>query len=162
MSSSILSIRSSSIEDVPLILEFIKSLALYEKLSHKVVATEDKLRETLFGKTPAAHVIIGEINGKAEGFALYFYSYSTFLGQKGLYLEDLYVNKQTRGHGLGKALIFHLAQKAYTEGCGRMDWSVLDWNTASIEFYESLGANAQSEWIGYRLDHSALKIISEK
>lgn len=157
-----LSIRSARVEDVPLILAFIKALAEYEKLLHEVVATEEALKETLFGKNPAAHVIIGEINGKPSGFALYFHTYSTFLGRSGIYLEDIFVYGKARGSGLGKALILHLADKAYEEGCGRMDWAVLNWNTPSIDFYESLGAKAQKKWTGYRLDRAALKMLAGK
>ncbi len=157
-----LSIRSAKVKDVPLILTFIKALAEYEKLLHEVVATEETLKESLFGNNPVAHVIIGEINGRPSGFALYFYTFSTFLGRSGIYLEDLYVYRENRGSGLGKALILHLADKAYEEGCGRLDWAVLDWNTPSIKFYESLGAKAQEDWTGYRLDRPALKQLTGK
>jgi len=161
MSSVEISIRPALRDDVPLILTFIRSLAEYEKLLHEVVATETALEKTLFGEKPIAYVVIGELNGKPSGFALYFYNYSTFLGRPGLYLEDLFVNPESRGSGLGMALILYLAQQAYEAGCGRMDWAVLDWNTPSIDFYDSLGAKPQSEWTGYRLDRAAMeKLLS--
>lgn len=162
MSLSALAIRSATPDDLSLILRFIKGLAEYEKLSHEVVATEEDLRKSLFGDRPVAYVIIGEIEGVASGFALYFYNYSTFLGRPGIYLEDLFVNRDSRGRGLGKALILHLAHMAYAQGCGRMEWAVLNWNKPSIEFYESLGAEAQDEWTGYRLDRSALGLLQPK
>lgn len=160
MSLDQLTIRPAKVEDVSLILTFIRALAEYEKLLHEVVATEEILKETLFGKKAVAHVIIGEINEIPSGFALYFYNYSTFLGRPGIYLEDLFVSGENRGSGLGKALILHLAAKAYEEGCGRLDWAVLNWNIPSIEFYESLGAIAQDGWTGYRMDRSALKLLN--
>ncbi len=159
MASETLSMRPATVQDVPLILSLIKALAEYEKLLHEVVATEQGLQESLFGTTPVAHVIIGEIDGEAAGFALYFLNYSTFLGRPGIYLEDLFVLPESRGTGLGKALILHLAKKAYHEGFGRMDWAVLNWNTPAIQFYDSLGAIPQDEWTGYRLDRSALKAL---
>ncbi len=162
MASSSLTIRPAKADDVSLISRFIKDLADYEKLSHEVVATEKSLSETLFGSKPVAQVIIGEIDGTPSGFALYFYTYSTFLGRSGIYLEDLFVREQNRGCGLGRALIVHLAEEAYKQGCGRMDWAVLNWNRPSIDFYQSLGAKAQDEWTGYRLDRMALKELSEQ
>lgn len=160
MTSKTLSIRPATEHDVTLILHFIKALAEYEKLLHEVVATEQMLHESLFGPTPGAHVVIGEIGGEPAGFALYFYNYSTFLGRQGFYLEDLFVLPECRGYGLGKALILHLANIAYREGYGRMNWAVLNWNFPAIEFYDSLGAKSQDEWTGYRLDRSALKKLS--
>ncbi len=157
MPDTSLIIRPAEVEDVPVILRFIRALAEYEKLLHEVVATEESLLETLFGERPVAHVLIGEVNGVALGFALYFYNYSTFLGRPGIYLEDLFVKQDSRGRGLGKALILHLAAMAYEEGCGRLDWAVLDWNTPSIKFYQSLGAKAQDGWTGYRLERDALR-----
>lgn len=157
MSRRQVTIRPATAQDVALILRFIRDLAEYEKLLHEVVATEDILRDTLFGSQPVAQVLIGEIDGTPAGFALYFYNYSTFLGRPGIYLEDLFVSPESRGSGLGKALLLHLAVKAYDEGCGRLDWAVLDWNTPSIDFYLSLGAQPQEGWTGYRLDREALK-----
>ena len=147
-------IRSATPADVPLILSFIRGLAVYEKLAHEVVATEAALQRTLFGSppargepvAPAAHVVIAEVNGVPVGFALYFFNYSTFLAQPGLYLEDLFVKPEFRGQGTGKALLLHLAKIANARGCGRMEWSVLDWNEPAIKFYESLGAKRMKEW----------------
>ncbi len=150
------SIRTASIADVPLILEFIRGLADYEKLSHEVVATEAALRATLFGSPPAAHVVIAEVDGRPAGFALYFFNYSTFLAKPGLYLEDLFVKPEFRGAGTGKALLLHLAKIANARGCGRMEWSVLDWNEPAIKFYEALGARRMTEWQICRLTGPAL------
>ncbi|MBL4801340.1 MAG: GNAT family N-acetyltransferase [Emcibacter sp.] len=159
---SSLTIRAGTVNDVPVILSFIIGLAEYENLSHEVVATEASLKESLFCDQPIAHVIIGEVNEVPSGFALYFYNYSSFLSRKGIYLEDLFVNSDRRGCGLGKALLLHLAHKAYEEGCGRMEWAVLNWNKPSIEFYQSLGAKAQDGWTGYRLDHSDLSALQTR
>lgn len=150
------SLRSATVNDVPLILDFIRGLADYEKLAHEVVATEDALRRTLFGSPPAAHVVIAEVGGQPAGFALYFFNYSTFLAQPGLYLEDLFVKPAFRGHGTGKALLLHLARLANARGCGRMEWSVLDWNEPAIKFYESIGARRMREWQICRLTGPAL------
>lgn len=150
------SIRTASIADVPLILEFIRGLADYEKLSHEVVATEAALRATLFGSPPAAHVVIAEVDGRPAGFALYFFNYSTFLAKPGLYLEDLFVKPEFRGAGTGKALLLHLAKIANARGCGRMEWSVLDWNEPAIKFYDALGARRMTEWQICRLTGPAL------
>lgn len=155
-----INLRPATVVDVPLILRFIRDLGAYEKMSDEVVVTEDDLRKTLFDGTPKAHVVIGEVDGKAQGFALYFYNYSTFVGRAGLYLEDLFVTKESRGQGLGKALILHLAEIAAKEGCGRMEWAVLNWNAPSIEFYKSLGAKPLEDWTGYRLDHKALGALT--
>lgn len=140
------SLRSATVADVPLILDFIRGLADYEKLAHEVIATEDALRRTLFGSPPAAHVVIAEVGGQPAGFALYFFNYSTFLAKPGLYLEDLFVKPEFRGSGTGKALLLHLAKIANTRDCGRMEWSVLDWNEPAIKFYESIGARRMKEW----------------
>lgn len=150
------SLRSATVADVPLILNFIQGLADYEKLAHEVVATEDALRRTLFGSPPAAHVVIAEVDGQPAGFALYFFNYSTFLAQPGLYLEDLFVKPEFRGHGVGKSLLLHLAKLANARGCGRMEWSVLDWNQPAIAFYERLGARRMKEWQICRLTGEAL------
>jgi len=143
-------------KDLPVILNFIKKLADYEKLSHEVVATESKLKETLFSKTPLAHVIFAAVDGEKYGFSLYFYKYSTFLAQPTLHLEDLFVLPEHRGKGIGKALLLHLVETAKKQGCGRMEWDVLDWNKSAIDFYESLGANAMKDWFTYRLSSEAL------
>jgi GNAT superfamily N-acetyltransferase len=149
-------LRSATIDDIPLILGFIRDLAAYEKLSGEFVATEEKLRTTLFAEPPAAHVVIAEVDGQPAGFALYFFNYSTFLAQPGLYLEDLFVKPEHRGRGIGKALLLHLAKIAHQRGCGRMEWTVLDWNESAIAFYESLGARRRREWQLCRLTGDAL------
>lgn len=154
-----LTIRPADQTDISLILQFIRDLAAYEKLAHEVAATEAQLAHTLFppgDAAPAAHVIIAEINGQPAGFALYFFNYSTFLARPGLYLEDLFVAEACRGRGIGKALLLHLAQLANARGCGRMEWSVLDWNQPAIEFYESIGARRMREWQICRLTGPAL------
>jgi len=157
-------IRSAAPADVPLILGFIRGLADYEKLSHEVEATEEKLRATLFpptGTTAAAECVLAfDDGGSGEdpaGFAIYFYTYSTFLAKPGLYLEDLFVWPEKRGRGFGKALILHLAKLANQRGCGRMEWSVLDWNSPAIAFYESLGAKRMTDWTICRLTGSELE-----
>lgn len=144
-------IRAASEADVPLILTLIKDLARYEKLLDQVVATEAILQESLFGPAPAAEVIIGSVQGNPVGYALFFQSFSTFLGKSGMYIEDLYVQKAHRGKGLGKALLMHVAELAVKRGCKRLEWSVLDWNEPAIRFYESLGAVPMSGWTLYRL-----------
>jgi GNAT superfamily N-acetyltransferase len=149
-------IRTATVADVPLILDFIRGLAVYEKLAHEVVATDATLRQTLFGATPAAQVVIAEVNGQPAGFALYFFNYSTFLAKPGLYLEDLFVKPEFRGAGIGKTLLLHLAKIANSRGCGRMEWSVLDWNEPAIKFYDSLGARRMNEWKICRLTGPAL------
>jgi GNAT superfamily N-acetyltransferase len=150
------SIRTATATDVPLILDFIRGLAVYEKLAHEVIATEATLRDTLFSATPAAQVVIAEVDGQPAGFALYFFNYSTFLAKPGLYLEDLFVKPEFRGAGTGKALLLHLAKIANARGCGRMEWTVLDWNEPAIKFYDSLGARRMNEWKICRLTGPAL------
>lgn len=142
--------------DVSTILSLIKGLAEYEKLAHEAVATEEDLRETLFGKKKFAEVIIGEENGTPVGFALFFHNYSTFLGKPGIYLEDLFVEPEHRGKGYGKALLTHLASLAVERNCGRLEWSVLDWNEPAIGFYKSLGAVPMKGWSVFRLTGEAL------
>ena len=144
-------IRPATEGDAPLILDFIKKLAVYEKLAHKVTATEDILRETLFGERRYAEVIIGYHLGEPVGFALFFHNYSTFLGKPGIYLEDLFVDEEHRGKGYGKALLAHLAKLAKERDCGRLEWAVLDWNEGAIRFYRRLGAQAKHEWTVFRL-----------
>jgi GNAT superfamily N-acetyltransferase len=143
------SIRAATRADVPLILEFIRGLADYEKLLPEVEATGDQLARTLFpagGEAPAAYCVLLFAGDAPAGFALFFFNYSTFLARPGLYLEDLFVKPGFRGRGFGKALLLHLAKLANARGCGRMEWSVLDWNQPAIEFYESLGARRMKEW----------------
>lgn len=149
-------LRNATVADVPLILRFIRGLAEYERLAHEVVATEASLRDTLFGESPAAHVLLAELEGAPAGFALYFFNYSTFLGQPGLYLEDLFVDPSRRGRGVGRALLTQLASIAEARGCGRMEWSVLDWNVDAIGFYRRLGAEGMSEWTVHRVTGEAL------
>jgi GNAT superfamily N-acetyltransferase len=155
-----LSIRAASEEDVPLILAFIRELAEYERLSREVVATEDVLRTWLFGERPVAEVMIGESGGDPAGFALFFHNFSTFLGKPGIYLEDLFVRPEFRGRGVGYALLVRLAHLAKERGCGRLEWSVLDWNEPSIGFYEALGAVPMEEWTVYRLTGEALEDLA--
>ena len=152
-------IRSARPDDVPLILEFIRGLADYEKLTDGVEATEGKLRRTLFPEDPrtaAAHCVLAFADEIPAGFALYFFNYSTFLAKPGLYLEDLFVKPEFRGNGIGKALLLHLAKIANARGCGRMEWTVLDWNQPAIDFYEKLGARRMREWQVCRLTGAAL------
>lgn len=149
-------LRSATVEDVPSILGFIIELAEYEKLAHEVVATEDTLRETLFGPTPYAQVIIAELAGVAVGYALFFHNFSTFTGRPGIYLEDLYVQPQYRGRGFGKLLLAYLARKAVDMNCTRVEWSVLDWNQPAIDFYRSIGALPMDGWTVQRLDGDRL------
>ena len=150
-------IRQASEADVPLILRFIRALAEYEKLSHKVVATEESLRRTLFGNPRFAEVILGYEDGEPAGFALFFHNYSTFLGRPGIYLEDLFVDPDRRGRGYGKALLAHFARLARDRDCGRVEWAVLDWNAPSIQFYKRLGAVPLDDWIIFRLTGEALE-----
>jgi GNAT superfamily N-acetyltransferase len=151
-------IRSATAADVPLILGFIRGLADYEKMLPEVEATEEKLRATLFPAEgrPAAECVLAFADAAPAGFALFFHNYSTFLAKPGLYLEDLFVRPELRGHGIGKALLLHLARLANARGCGRMEWSVLDWNAPAIAFYESLGARRLKEWQICRLTGEAL------
>jgi len=157
-----LSIRSATVEDLPVILAFIRGLADYEKLTHEVEATEEKLSATLFPSNgrPAAECVFAHLGGAPAGFALFFHNYSTFLAKPGLYLEDLFVKPELRGRGIGRALLRHLAKLANARGCGRMEWSVLDWNQPAIEFYESIGARRMTEWQICRLTGDALKRLA--
>jgi GNAT superfamily N-acetyltransferase len=157
-----LHIRSAQPDDVGLIIGFIRELAEYEKLSDQVVADPAQMREHLFGARPFAEVLIGEVDGAAAGFALFFHNYSTFLGKPGIYLEDLYVRSSARGTGLGTALLGKLASLAVERGCGRLEWSVLDWNEPAIDFYKRLGAQPLDDWTQYRLTGPALHVLSQK
>ncbi len=153
-------IRSATRADVPLILQCIRDLAAYEKLSHEVEATEAQLARTLFpadGTAPAAHCLLAFVGDTPAGFAIYFFNYSTFLAKPGLYLEDLFVKPEFRGRGAGKGLLLHLAGIANARGCGRMEWAVLDWNESAVRFYESLGARRLPEWQVCRLTGAALQ-----
>jgi RimJ/RimL family protein N-acetyltransferase len=155
-----LRIRPATREDTDLILHFVRELAVYEKAEDLVKATRDHVHRTLFCERPTVHCIICEQGDTPVGFAVYFFNYSTWQGQHGLYLEDLYVSPEHRGKGAGKAMLRHLARVAVDSDCGRFEWSVLDWNTPSIAFYESLGAQPQKEWIRYRLTGQALKDLA--
>ncbi|MGB7213421.1 MAG: GNAT family N-acetyltransferase [Gemmatimonadales bacterium] len=157
-----LSLRSATSADVPLILRLIQGLADYERLTHECVATEERLRATLFGPTPEAEVVVALEDGEGVGFALFFHNYSTFLAQRGLYLEDLFVLPEYRSKGIGKALLRHLAQLAVERGCGRFEWSVLDWNEPAIRFYGSLGAVPMADWTVYRLTGDALRRMASR
>jgi GNAT superfamily N-acetyltransferase len=149
-------IRAAVRSDIPLILAFIRELAAYEKLADEVVATEEGLAATLFGSEPRAEVLIADVDGAASGFALFFHNYSTFLGQAGIYLEDLFVRPEHRGRGVGRALLAHLAALATQRGCGRLEWAVLDWNVDALGFYRRIGATPMSDWTTYRLAGEAL------
>jgi len=154
-------IRAAAESDVPLIFSFIKKLAAYERLSHEVVATEARLRETLFGSLRTAEVAIGYCEGKPVSFVLFFHNYSTFLGRPGLYIEDLFVDEAYRRRGFGRALLLYVAQLANERRCGRLEWAVLDWNEPAISFYKKLGAVAMNEWTIYRVTGEALKKLAE-
>ena len=153
-------LRQAQIADVPQILSFVRELAEYEKLAHEAVADEATLAAQLFGDHPAAEVVIAEVDGQPAGFALFFHNFSTFLGRRGLYLEDLFVRPQYRGLGLGKRLMVHLAKLAVERDCGRFEWSVLDWNEPAIRFYRSLGAAGLEEWTVQRLSGPALHALA--
>ena len=156
----LLSIRPATADDVPLIRQLIAELAEYEQLSDAAVATDDDLRAHLFGAHPAAEVLIGEVDGQAAGFALFFHNFSTFLGKRGLYLEDLFVRPAFRGSGLGRHLMASLARIAVQRDCGRFEWSVLDWNAPAIGFYRTLGAVGMDEWTVQRLEGDALHALA--
>jgi GNAT superfamily N-acetyltransferase len=156
-----INLRDAGPGDLDLIFDFICALATYEKLRDAVRADRVMLGKHLFGSRPMAEVIIGEIDGQAQGFALFFHNFSTFEGQPGLYLEDLFVAPDARGSGLGKALLARLAKLAVERGCARLEWSVLDWNAPAIAFYRSLGAEAMDEWTIYRVAGDALSALSE-
>src|SRR6476620_8481028 len=144
-------IRPSRIEDVPIILELIHDLATYERAPDEVVATEEQLVDVLFGEKPVAEVLLAFEEESPVGFAVYFYSFSTWLGRPGLYLEDLFVNPEKRGKGYGRALLVELAKIARDRGCGRMEWAVLNWNEPAIKFYQAIGAKPMAEWTVFRL-----------
>ncbi len=152
-----LEIRFATEGDVPLILSFIKDLADYERLSHEVAATEETLRESLFGERRAAEVLLGYADGSPAAFALFFHNFSTFLGRPGIYLEDLFVKPEHRGSGFGKEMLRYLARLAKERGCGRLEWWVLDWNEDAVRFYKSLGAVPMDEWTVYRVTGEALE-----
>lgn len=161
MASSAVEIRPAVEGDVPLIHAFICELAAYERLTHEVSATPERLRQTLFGPRPTAEVLIALLGGLPVGFALFFQNYSTFLARSGLYLEDLFVRPAFRGQGVGRALLARLARIARERQCGRVEWAVLDWNEPAIRFYESLGARMMTDWRIFRLTDDALAGLAE-
>ena len=150
-------IRDARSGDAELVMEFIRALADYEKLAHDVVTNEDEIAAALFAPQPRVFCDIAEWNGEATGFAVWFYNFSTFRGRHGIYLEDLFVKPDFRGHGIGKALLANLARRAVEQNCARVEWSVLDWNKPSIDFYEGIGARPVNGWYVYRLQDAALK-----
>jgi GNAT superfamily N-acetyltransferase len=155
-----LSIRPATIDDLDLVIGFVRALADYERLADAVVLDRTLFGCHLFGDKPMAEVLIGEIGGVARGFALFFHNFSTFEGKPGIYLEDLFVEPEARGSGLGKALLARLAQLAIERGCARLEWSVLDWNEPSINFYKALGATPMDEWTVFRMDGEALVALA--
>ncbi len=155
-------IRPATAADIPALFRLIKELAEYEKLQQDVVATEEGLQNALFGGSSAAKALIAMAGGEAVGYALFFQNFSTFLGRPGLYLEDLFVVPSHRGRGIGRKLLTRVAQIAVTGRCGRLEWTVLDWNQKAIGFYERLGAKAMSEWTIYRISGEALAKLAEK
>jgi GNAT superfamily N-acetyltransferase len=160
VNAAAISIRRATPSDAALVLEFIRELARYEKLEHHCVATEEQLRHSLFAQDSCAEALLAFEEENPAGFAVYFFSYSTFLAKRGLYLEDLFVKPNLRGRGIGKKLFAQLLKIARDRGCGRFEWSVLDWNAPAIAFYESLGAEAQREWIRYRLDEKQISRLA--
>lgn len=161
MNDAPLTLRTGTIDDVPAILGLIRELAEYERAPHDVVATEAGLREVLFGEHPAAEVVLAHAGGALVGFAIFFHNFSTWLGKRGLYLEDLFVRPSERGKGYGRALLAHLAKIAAERNCGRMEWAVLDWNQPAIEFYKKLGAKPMEEWTVFRLTNDGIADLAE-
>jgi len=156
-----LAIRRATLADVGTILNLIRDLATYERAPNEVTATEEQLVDVLFGKKPAAEVLLAFEDEEAVGFAVYFYNFSTWLGRAGLYLEDLFVRPEHRGKGYGRALLVELAKIAHDRGCGRMEWAVLDWNEPAIEFYRKLGAKPMNEWTVFRLNADGIAKLAE-
>ena len=149
----------ATVQDVPVLFGMIRALAEYERLAHAVTTSEDALRQVLFGPSPAAEVVLGYEGTEPVGIAIFFHNFSTFLGKRGLYLEDLFVKPEYRGRGYGRRLLAHLAALAIARDCGRMEWSVLDWNTPAIGFYTKLGAMPMEEWTVFRLTGNALTAL---
>jgi len=155
-------LRPATLADVPVILGLVRDLAEYERAPQAVVATEEDFRRHGFGPTPRFSVLLAEEDGRVAGFALWFFTFSTWLGKPGLYLEDLFVRPELRGRGIGKAMMIELARTAVREGCGRFEWAVLDWNQPSIDFYRSLGARLMEEWVVCRLEGDSLHALAER
>ena len=153
-------VREGTVEDVPLLLAFIRSMAEFEKLA--VTATEELLRESLFGNRPAAHTLLAFVDGTPVAYAVYFFTFSTMAGKRGLWLDDLYVNSEFRGKGIAKALMAYLADLALKNKCGRFEWSVLDWNKRAIDLYRGLGAIVLDDWLICRLDEAKCARVAEK
>jgi GNAT superfamily N-acetyltransferase len=156
-----MTIRAATVGDVPTILALIRELATYERAPDEVTTTEEQLVDVLFGKKPAAEVLLAFEEQNPVGFAVYFYNFSTWLGRPGLYLEDLFVRLEQRGKGYGRALLVELAKIARERGCGRMEWAVLDWNEPAIEFYHKLGAKPMNEWTVFRLTRDGIQRLAE-
>ncbi|HEU4655154.1 MAG TPA: GNAT family N-acetyltransferase [Steroidobacteraceae bacterium] len=156
-----LRITPASAADTPIILSLIRELAEFERLLNEVTATEEQLRATLFDQRPSAEVVIARVEEEVAGFALFFHNYSTFLAKPGVYLEDLFVRPKFRGQGIGEALLRHLARLAVDRGCGRLEWSVLDWNQRAIDFYKALGAQPLNDWTMFRVTGGALTKLAQ-
>ena len=161
MKETVLSIRPATVTDVPVILQLIRDLAAYERAPNEVTATKEQLVDVLFGKKPAAEVLLAFENETPVGFAVFFHNFSTWLGRPGLYLEDLFVKPEMRGKGYGRALLVDLAKIARERGCGRMEWAVLDWNDPAIQFYRKLGAKPMDAWTVFRLTHDGIAKLAE-
>ena len=157
-----LTLRFAEASDADLILRLIRELAEYEKLSHDVVVDVDTIRESLFGEGAVAEAVIAEYEGDAVGFAVFFHNFSTFVGRRGMYLEDLYVNPDFRGRGIGETLLSFVAKLAKDRGCGRIEWSVLDWNEPAVGFYKKLGARAMDDWTVFRLTGDGIARLAER
>mgnify|MGYP000626758984 CR=1 FL=1 len=157
-----LSIRPAQPADIPILIAFIRKLAIYEKLLDQVTLTPELLEQTLFRAHPKAFAVLAEKDEVAVGFAIYFFNYSTFLGAHGLYIEDIYVDEVRRGEGIGLEILKYLGEVALSENCGRMEWSVLDWNEPSIGFYKKLGAMAMDEWTIFRLSRQHIKALLQE
>jgi GNAT superfamily N-acetyltransferase len=155
-----LTLRPAQEHEVPLVLNFVRELAEYERLADEAVGTEEDMRKALFGPRPYAEVVFACLNDEPVGFALFCYNFSTFLARPGIHLEDLFVRPSCRGKGIGQALLRWLARETLERGCGRLEWAVLDWNEPSIRFYDSLGARAMKEWLTYRLAGPALEKVA--
>lgn len=158
---NIIVIRKGTAKDVSIILELIKALADYEKAPHEVIADEKLLTQNLFGDKPYAETLIADYDGEPAGFALFFHNFSTWVGKPGIYLEDLFVKPHLRGKGIGKKLLVQIAKIAVERNCGRFEWSVLDWNEPSIQFYKNLGAKPMNEWTTFRMTEQQIKVLAD-